>query len=423
LRELARGPIAVIRRRFKTYGDVFFVSNRGVPMYVMRHPDHLHEVLVTKASSFVKRSKDLDLFLGNGLLTSNGELWRRQRRLIQPAFQRPRIAQYAEIMVEHTQRMLQQWKPGEVREIGRDMMELTLSVVCKALLDHDTHGQTDAVAHAMTVLQDTTGAFDLFPSWMPTPLHRRKKNAVRELDEIIYPMIDARTNESGSDLISQLKFERDEQGTMSRRQLRDELVTLFLAGHETTALAMGWTFFMLAQNPLEEQKLFEEVDRVLAGRPPTFQDLEALTHTRNVVQETMRLYPPLYILPRVANTDVQVAGYEIAQGSEIVLWVYFCQRDQRWFPAPDTFLPDRFLPDSGGILHPHAYLPFGAGSRACIGRHFALAEEQLILASVAQTYRLVLEPGQNITLNPRVTLGPSSPIRMRVEPRRPGASP
>jgi cytochrome P450 len=412
-----RGPIALIRRRFDAYGDVFFVENRGAPMYVLRHPDHLHEVLVTKSECFAKRSKDLDLFLGDGLLTSNGELWRRQRRLIQPAFTRPRIARYAETMVEHTARLIDRWRIGEVCDVSRDMMELTLSVVCKTLLDHDTHGQEDAVAHAMTVLQTTTGAFDPFPSWAPTPLHLRRARAVRELDAIIYPMIDGRTDKAGTDLISQLKFETDEHGTMSRKQLRDELVTLFLAGHETTALTMTWTFYMLSQYPAEEKKLFAEVDRVLAGRPPSFEDLEALVHTKNVVQEAMRLFPPLYILPRVAEQEVSIAGYEIAKGAELVLWVYFCHRDPRWFPEPDLFNPDRFLQGSSGILHPHAYLPFGAGSRTCIGRHFALAESQLILASIAQKRRLVLEPGQQVRMSARVTLGPREPIRMRVEKR------
>ncbi len=417
LREIAKGPIVVIRKRFDTYGDIFYVENRGVPMYVMRHPDHLHEVLVTKASSFVKRSRDLDEFLGSGLLTSNGELWRRQRRLIQPAFTRPRLQQYAQAMIARTREMIERWRPGEVRDIGRDMMELTLGVVCKTLLDHDPDGQTDDVARAMTVLQETTGAFDPFPRWMPTPLHVRRRRAKKTLDRIIYPMIDAHGDPKGTDLISQIKFERDEEGTMSKTQLRDELVTLFLAGHETTALAMTWTFFLLAQNPEVEARLFEEVDRVLGGRAPCFEDLDALVVTRNVVQESMRLFPPLYILPRVADRDVEVGGFEIAKGSEIVLWVYFCHRDPRWFPNPDAFIPDRFLGDSKLILHPHAYLPFGSGSRTCIGKNFALAENQIILAMVAQRYRLALEPNQTVTLNARLTLGPRRPIRLRPLPR------
>lgn len=417
--ELTQNPIGRIRRRFETFGDIFYLKTQGTPMYVLRHPDHLHEILVTKASSFVKRSKDLDVFLGDGLLTSNGELWRRQRRLIQPAFTKQRIAGYCAVMVEHSRRMIARWQNGQVRDVSRDMMELTLSVVSKTLLDHDVEGDNDAVAHAMTVLQNTTGAFDPLPRWVPTPLHLKKERAARELDRIMYPMIDARAaGGDKQDLISQLKRASDAEGTMSRKQLRDELVTLFLAGHETTALTMTWTFFLLSDYPAEEARLFEEVDRVLGGRHPAFEDLEALEHTRNVVQEAMRLFPPLYILPRVASEATEVGGFEIAAGSEMVLWVYFAQRDPRWFPRPDEFRPDRFREGSNEILHPHAYLPFGAGSRTCIGRHFAMAEAQLILATVAQRYRLRLEPGQQVVLSPRVTLGPREPIRMRIEARK-----
>jgi cytochrome P450 len=420
--EVSRGILPHVRARFRRFGDIYYVTNQGNPMYVTRHPDHLHEVLVTKASSFLKRSKDVNVFLGNGLLTSDGELWRKQRRLIQPAFQRQNIARYAEVMVEHTERLLSRWNAGDVRDVNRDMMELTLSVVCKTLLDHDTHGDNDAVAQAMAVLQNTAGHLDLFPRWFPSPLHVRQWRAVKALDNIIFPMIDRRTPENrGEDLISQLKFGASGSGSdedgMERRQLRDELVTLFLAGHETTALSMTWAFFLLAQNPAEEAKLHGEVDRVLGARPPRFEDLDALVHTRLIVQESMRLFPPLYLLPRVAREDTEVAGYEIPAGSEFLCWVYFVHRDDRWFPRATEFRPERFLPDSDEIKHQHAYYPFGAGPRACIGRHFAMVEAQLILAAIAQRFRLRLVPGQDVKLNTRVTLGPMAPIRMTIEAR------
>lgn len=413
--EVSHGLLPHVRARFKRFGDIYFVKNQKTPMYVTRHPDHLHEILVTRASSFLKRKKDVDMFLGDGLLTSDGELWRKQRRLIQPAFMRQNIARYAEVMVEHTEKLLSEWKSTEVRDINRDMMELTLSVVCKALLDHDTVGDNDAVARAMTVLQNTAGRIDIFPKWFPSLLHLRQWSAVKALDDIIMPMIDRRTAENkGDDLISQLKFGGE---GMERQQLRDELVTLFLAGHETTALSMTWAFFLLAQNPAEEAKLHGELARVLGGRSPKFEDLEALVHTRLIVQESMRLFPPLYLLPRVAREDTEVGGYEIAAGSEVLCWVYFVHRDERWYPRATEFRPERFLPESSEIKHPHAYYPFGAGPRACIGRHFAMVEAQLMLAAIAQKFRLRLASGQDVKLNTRVTLGPLQPIRMTLEAR------
>jgi cytochrome P450 len=417
--EVAYGLLPHVRSRFERFGDMYFLKNPSGPMYVTRHPDHVHEVLVTRASSFVKRKKDLDSFLGQGLLTSDGELWRKQRRRIQPAFQRQQIARYASIMVEHTERLLKErWAPDEERNLNRDMMELTLGIVARALLDHDTRGDNDAVARAMTVLQDTAGRLDLFPRWLPTLLHRRQRRAVAALDRIVCPMIDAkRERKGGGDLISQLLAHADEDGTMSTAQVRDELVTLFLAGHETTALAMTWTFFLLAQNPSREAELFDELDRVLSGRVPAFEDLESLPFTRAVVEESMRLFPPLYILPRVARENTEIGGYEIPAGAEVVLWIYFMHRDGRWFPNPTEFRPARFEAGSDEIRHPHAYAPFGAGPRACIGRHFAMVEAQLILATIARSYRVELIPGQDVRLHARVTLGPNRPIRVKLVPR------
>lgn len=415
---MSKGHFGLVQHRFETYGDLYLDRTRAKPIHILRHPDHLHEVLVTKAQSFLKRRRDVDWFLGNGLLTSDGELWRRQRRLVQPGFQKQKIAAYSRVMVEHTERLVSRWEHGAVRDLGRDMMELTLSVVAKALLDHDTHGQADAVADAMNILQTTTVAEDRFPRWVPTPLHLAQRRAVKKVDEIIYPMIDAREPDaSRDDLLSQLKAAADEQGTMSRQQLRDELITLFIAGHETTALVMTWCFVLLAEHPEEEAKLHEELARVLGGRAPSFEDLDALERTRLIAQEAMRLYPPLYVLPRVAKEKVEIGGFEIDEGAELELWVYFTQRDERWFPRASRFEPDRFQPDSGGVLHPHAYLPFGSGMRTCVGRHFAQVEQQLILASIAQRWRLRLPPGASVVAQPRVTLGTRDPAMMVVERR------
>jgi cytochrome P450 len=418
LGELTRGTIPLIRSRFERYGDLYFIDRKGAGVFVLRHPDHIHEVLVDRVQDFAKQGRDLDFFLGSGLLTSNGDLWRRQRRLIQPAFRHQKLEAYARVMVDRTATMLERWKPGETKDVGREMMELTLSVVAKTLLDYDTTEDAGDVAKAMALLQDTTAAFDPFPEWLPTPLHGKRKKAVETIDRIIYPIIDAAEADPEADhLIGQLKHASDEEGRMSRKQLRDEIVTLFLAGHETTAQAMTFAFFSLCKNAHEEALLHEEVDRVLGGRPPAFEDVESLVYTQLCFKEALRLYPPLYILPRLAVRDTQIAGYDVDEGAELILWIYLCHRDPRWFPNPDAFVPGRFLPESNGVRHAHAYLPFGAGIRQCVGSHFGMIEGTLLLAAIAQRYRLTLASDQDVHLAPRVTLGPLRPILMRLEAR------
>lgn len=413
--EVSYGVLHNVRCRFERFGDMYVIDGWPKTVYVTRHPEHMHEVLVTRASSFGKRLNDLDSFLGQGLLSSEGALWRKQRRAIQPAFSHANIQRYAEVMVELTQRRLATWSSGQTHDLNREMMELTLAVVCKAVLDYESAEALDVVAFAMHVLQSTAG-FDVLPRWLPNPIAAKKKKAAKALDALIYSIIDERAANPGKDLISQLLVGTDGEG-MDRRQLRDELVTLFLAGHETTALSMTWSFFLLAKYPHQEAKLHEELDRVLGGRVPTFADLDALVHTRLVIQEAMRMFPPLYMLPRAAREDTEVGGYKLAKGSEILLWVYFMHHDPRWFPRPAEFRPERFLPDSGEVLHSHAYAPFGAGPRACIGSRFAMVEAQLLLAAIAQRFRVKLAPGQDVHLNPRITMGPQKPIMVELEAR------
>ncbi len=413
--EVSQGLLVHVRSRFERFGDIYYLDNWNTPVYVTRHPDHVHEVLVTRASSFTKRTRDLDTFLGKGLLTSDGPLWRRQRRLIQPAFSHGNILRYADNMAELGQATVNRWRNGDSVDLNREMMELTLSVVCRSILDYDAAQATEVIAHAMSVLQGTAG-YDVFPAWMPNPVRARKKRAVKALDALIFSIIDDRQKNPGADLVSQLL--RPQEGeAMDRQQLRDELVTLFLAGHETTALAMTWAFFLLAKNPVQEKLLHDELSRVLGDRPPRYEDLENLIFTRSVVQEAMRFFPPLYLLPRVAAEDTELAGYPLKAGSEVLLWIYFMHQDDRWFHRAAQFRPHRFIPGSGEILHPHAYAPFGAGPRMCIGHRFAMVEAELLLAAIAQRFRLVLAPGQDIKLNPRVTLGPSQPILMTLEAR------
>jgi cytochrome P450 len=413
-----RGLLPIVRSRFERFGDLVYATDiTGKPLISMRHPDHVHEVLVTRAADFTKRSKDLEVFLGRGLLTSDGEFWRSQRRKIQPAFRHEKLAKYAEIMVDRARRMVDGWVEGELYDLNREMMEVTLSVVAKALLDYDTTDDNDHVARAMTIIQETAGYPSILPRWVSTPLHKKQQEGLDAIDGIVFPLIDER-EVPGEDLLSQLKFP-EEGESMERQQLRDELVTMFLAGHETTALALTWTFFLLSNHRDQEAKLHAELDEVLGDRAPSFADLESLVFTKNAVQEAMRLFPPLYLLPRVAVRETEVGGYPLAAGDNLLIWIYFMHRDERWFPDHAEFLPDRFLPESGGVKHPHAFIPFGAGPRACIGRHFGMAEATLMLAVIAQRFKPRLAPGQEVRLHARVTLAPQFPIEMELEPRHP----
>ena len=406
--EIAHGLLVHVRSRFERFGDIYHLDNWGTPVYVTRHPDHAHEVLVKRQASFTKRTRDLEAFLGEGLLTSDGETWRRHRRMIQPAFAKQSIVRAARVMEQLGPSRIAAWGDGAPLDLNREMMELTLSVVSKALLDFDSDGASGVVAKTMHVLQSTAG-LDIFPKWMPNPIRAKKRRATQKLHALIDELVDERRASPRYDLVSMLLSTED---GMSNAQIRDELVTLFLAGHETTALALTWTMYLLAKHPAHEKVLHDELSEVLGDRDPTYEDLERLEWTRLCIQEAMRMFPPLYILPRVASEDTELGGYPIPKGAEVLVWVYFVHHDARWFPEPGAFRPQRFVSGSGEVTHPHAYLPFGAGPRACIGKHFAMVEAQLLLAQIARRWSLGLEPGQDVRLAPRVTLGPNRPIRM-----------
>jgi cytochrome P450 len=411
-RAISADPIHFVGGRFEKYGDMYFTVSRGDELYVLKHPDHLHEVLVTKASSFQKREQDLEPVLGKGLLTSNGDLWRRQRRLIQPAFQKAKVDAYAAVMVDAAERMTERWRSNQRFDLAQEMMRLTLEIVAKTLFDHDVTGESDVVGSAMSVLQDAASN-NVIPPWIPTPGNLRARKALAALDRIVFSMIDAVADKVDRvDLLARLSRSSDEEGSMSRKQLRDELVTLFLAGHETTSLLLTWTFYLLSQNPEQRERLHEEVDRI---ERPTPEDLERLPFTARVIDETLRLFPPAYVLPRISSEETEVGGYRIPKHAELVLWIWHCHHDARWFPDPERFDPDRF--DRGRVHHPHAYLPFGAGSRTCIGKTFATLEAKLLLVTIAKRFRVEVEPGYRLSLQPRVTLGPKGGMPVRIAAR------
>jgi cytochrome P450 len=426
----ALDPIAFVGSRFQQFGDLYYVPNEAGPgLYVVRHPDHMRDVLVTHASSWTKTHSafaQLSRFLGAGLLTTDGETWKRQRRMVQPAFAANRLSGYGAIMTEEAARTRDALRPGEVRDMSREMMDLTLRVVCRTLFGHEVTGETEAVGRAMTTFQDSVGMPDLLPRWVPTPGRRKLDAANAALDRIILGMVDERRREDARgapvrpDLLGLLVSAVDVEGDGGRldvREVRDQLVTLFLAGHETTSHALTWTLYLLSQHPAAERALHAELDRVLGGRDPRYEDLAALPYTEQVIDEAMRLYPPVYTVGRRAREDTEIGGYRVEEGSEAILWIYWTHRDPRWFPAPNVFRPERFSPEERAKLPRHAHLPFGAGPRACIGKVFAMIEARLLLATLVQRHRFELDRGQRVAVRPRITLNPRYGMKMRVRER------
>lgn len=420
-----RDPIAFVGDRFARYGDIYFAPGPDGGLFAVKHPDHVREVLMTRASKFGKKHtafERLSTVLGSGLLTAEGEQWKRHRRMIQPAFHPRRLDGYARVMAEEASRAAGGWRDGETVDVSDAMMELTLRVVCRTLFGHDPGGEKDEVAQAMVGFHSSLGGpQDLFPDWFPVPGRSRTRRASEALDRIVMRMVEARRGEieAGAerrdDLLQWLLEAVDEEGDGGRlgeREVRDELLTLFLAGHETTSHALTWTFYLLSQNPLAERALHEELERVLGGRPAEYGDVSSLPYTEQVVKEAMRLYPPAYMVARRAVEDTEIGGYPVPAGSEVVVWLYMTHRDPRFFPEPTRFRPERFEPDEEAALPKCAYLPFGAGPRACIGRQFALIETVVVLATLAQRVRFRLAPGHRVEPRLRITMFPRHGMKM-----------
>jgi len=427
LRDFQRDQLAFYASCAHDYGDVVPTRFGPVRVLLIYHPDAIEEVLVTRSRDFVKSPgvRVLRPLLGEGLLRSEGSVWLRQRRLVQPAFHRQRLADYGEIMTAYTERRLVDWKDCQVVDVHAEMMALTLEIVAKTLFDADVSNQTGSVGHAANVLSEHFGArlrsFRLLPHWVPTPANLRSAQAIRRLDQVIYGMIATRrsSGEDRGDLLSILLHAQDaDDGTgMTDRQVRDEAMTLFMAGHETTAVALSWTWYLLGQHPQVEARVAEEVRAVLGGRAPAMADLPNLTYTARVVTESMRLYSPVYVMGRQAARPTEVAGYPVARNVVVVMPTWIVHRDARWFDEPEAFRPERWADERARPLPRFAYFPFGGGPRQCIGNAFAMMEAVLVLATIAQRCRLTLLPGQRVTPTPYVTLRPEPGIRMVVARR------
>ena len=423
-----RDPLKFFSELARTYGDLVYVHMGGEQVFLVSDPALVRDVLVTNQRLFMKgrgleRAKRL---LGEGLLTSEGAVHVRQRRLIQPAFHRDRISSYAEVMTGYADRVRGSWVDGQTIDASQEMMRLTLGIVGKTLFDKDVESQAREVGDALAAVMDSFW-MQMLPFYellekLPLGALRRSREARARLDAIIYGIIAERrqSHHDRGDLLSMLLSAQDEEGDgrgMTDQQVRDEVMTIFLAGHETTANALSWSWHLLSGAPEVEASLHEEIDRVLQGRLPTLADVPLLPVTERIVTEAMRLYPPAWIIGRRALADYPIGGYVAPKRSIIVISPYVIHRDARYYSEPDRFNPDRWTPEFKAGLPPFAYVPFGGGARRCIGESFAWMELVLVLATVAQHWKLVSIPGHPVETQPVVTLRIKHGLKMTVHSR------
>ena len=426
MREFNRDTLAFIER-CRGYGDVVHTRFLWVHAYFLYNPADIETILTTNARSYRKaeslRSPFFHRLVGNGLVTSEGEFWRRQRRLAQPAFHRQRISSYGDIMVQYAQRTIANWHEGEQRDLSRDMTRLTLEIVVKTLFNSDVSKDADHVGQILTSLVKPFASQAtlkwILDNRLPTPGHRRYFNAVSEIDRIVYRIIAERraSDYDEGDLLSMLLQAQDDDGTrMSDAQLRDEVMTLFLAGHETTALALSWSWYLLASHPEAETKFHAELDQVLGGRTPAVSDMPNLKYTEMIAKEAMRLYPPAYAVGREAIEETEIGGFHVPKGTQLFAFQWVTHRDPRFFDDPAAFKPERWNGEMSEQLPKYAYFPFGGGPRQCIGNYFAMMEIVLLLATIGQRFRFELTE-EKIEVLPVLSLRPKSGIKVVVKKR------
>jgi cytochrome P450 len=433
LRKLRQDVLGYYTELHRRYGDVVHLRFGPYRTYVCFHPDAVREVLVARAKQFRRFRRPMQVLAqwnGNSVLITEGDDWLRQRRMVQPAFHARRFERYATCMVTRTRNRLDRWLKtidtagGIETEIGKEMTDLTLEIIAKTMFDAEISAETSDLGRAVAILSEIAVKEMESPwtllDWLPLPEKRRKRWAMRRLDETARRFIRERRT-SGvdkGDLLSMLLLAVDEEGDGGRftdEQARDQSMTLLIAGHDTTAAGLTWLFYFLARQPQAAARLHQELDAVLGGREPTASDLPHLSYTERVVKETLRLYPPaIAVFMRQALADVEFAGYALARNSLVQLFPYICQHDSRWFPEPETFDPDRFLPERQRTLPPFAYFPFGGGPRTCIGNTFAMMEMTLVAATLLQHLQVELVTGQEeaqpVAL---MSLRPKGEVRLR----------
>jgi cytochrome P450 len=433
LLEVQHDPLPFIAKLHHLYGDVVHVKLGPKSVYLVTHPDDVQHVLQENNRNYKKGAhyEVLKPMFGNGLMLSEGDFWLRQRRLIQPAFLRKRLSGFATTMTDITEQMLERWdrvtERGGSFDVSRELVSLTLSIVCTTMFGTDISKEATGIgeAHAYCLAHAEQKVVSLLavPDRIPSPGNLKYRRSVELLHSVIDRFIKERraSGEDRGDLLSTLAFLRYE-GTnelMDHAQLKDEIITIFLNGHETVSGALGWAFYLLSKNPLAAQKLHAEVDRVLGGRTPTVDDIPKLKYTTMVIEESMRLYPPAWMLERDTLEPDELGGYHIPANSTIFLCQWMTHRHEDFWENPEGFEPERFSRENSAARHRFAYFPFGGGPRLCVGVNFAMMEMALVLAMVAQRFQLDLVPGYPVGYEPVITLRPKQGIPMTPRRRQP----
>ena len=419
LRQFRASLLDFLLEAAREYGPLtsFRVGHRRV--FLASAPELIEQVLITDAKHYIKHfgARAYKPVLGNGLVTSEGEFWHRQRKLIQPVFLKARVQSYAPTMGKLTERMLDSWTSGKTVRINDEFSTLTSSIALKTLFDLDDDGDREQFNDTLRLSFDLMSArlrriFKL-PLWVPTPETLCLKKSICELERKVEGFIAAAQARQviGDDLLSRLMLAQHEDGTrMNDRQLRDEVMTLYLAGHETTALTLTWTWYLLAQHQRVEEKLASEWQQVLAGRTPTADQLQQLPYTAAVIAESMRLFPPVYVIGREATRDLELGGYRVKRGYTVLMSQWVNHRDTEYFPEPEEFRPERWENGLAKRIPKFAYYPFGGGQRMCVGSTFASIEAPIVLATVGQRYRFTVDPEAAINIKPQITLEPANAI-------------
>lgn len=428
LPDFMRNPLRLLEH-LSQRGDVVPMQLGTQPAWFVTHPDLVKIVLVTKARNFTKSRilKRAGKILGQGLLTSDGDFHTRQRRLVQPAFHRQRLDGYAAEMVSFARRTAAAWHDGQRLDVSTEMPGLTLRIVAKTLfgadVDDDAHSIGSAITDVLKLFNLMFLPFSQVLEYLPLPASHRYRRARMQLDKTIYRIIAERraSGKDWGDLLSMLLMAQDDESSahasMTDKQVRDESMTLFLAGHETTANALMWTWYLLATHAAAEARLHAEVDEVLQGRPPTFADIPRLIYTERVVRESLRMYPPAWIMSRLTIDPFELGNRYICRGDLLIMSQWVMHHDSRYFSRTEHFDPDRWTPQAIEALPRFAYFPFGGGARVCIGESFAWTELILVLATIAQQWRLRYEGAQAPVPLPVITMRARDPMPMRVERR------
>jgi cytochrome P450 len=433
LYDFKSNPLQLLLQLWREHGDICRFRIGLTELYMVSHPDLITHVLVDKDRRYRKSRLDIQAlgpFVGQGLLTSEGDLWKRQRRLLQPLFSHQLFETYSKLVADYTGEMLDRWGPlaasGETFDLGEHLTALTMRVISKAILGLDVSGVSQEVVEALEFGMDYAATMQEtivpLPEWVPTPGHLKFQRAKKVLDDMVNGLSAPRraSGAAGNDLLTLMMRAKDEETgeALSDDLLRDQVLTFFAAGHETTAQSLKWVFAMLSKHPNVDRTAHEEARRVLGGRAPTYKEAGELEYTKMVVQEVMRLWPPVWIMEREAVAEDELAGYPIAPGTQVAFSQWVMHRHPAYWENPEGFDPERFRPErSAGRPH-GAYFPFGAGPRVCIGNTFSLMEMQMIIPTVLQRYRLDLMPSPPLVPKPTLTLRPMYGVPVRAVPRK-----